>query len=1071
MAGEAVIAGPQNEIEQLAGAIAALEAQRALLGDATVDALLGPARERLAALKAQQRAPEQRKQVTVLFADLAGFTALAEGLDPEDVGRIMDAYFKRVSAILARHGGLVEKFIGDAVMAVFGLPSAREDDAERAVRAGLAMQAALDELNLDLEHAYGLRLTLRVGINSGAVLASFLGRYKDEDFAVVGDTVNVASRLEQAAPPGSVLISHETYHNVRGRFDVTAWPDLAVKGRAEPVRAYAVVRARQRAFRMATRGVEGVDTRMIGRGAELRALQDAYRDVQAASRTQAVTLVGDAGVGKSRLLYEFEGWLASDAAGSTEPQVLHGRATPEMQGVPYSLLRDLFRERLDILDSDDVATVRAKFEAGVRPALDGERACLAGHLVGFDFSGASAVRHLLGNPNFGMQAQAYLVQYFRGVTGDRPTVVCLEDIHWADNSSLDFLARLVQELGERPCLVVCLARPALYERRPEWGAGVSQARLDLNPLSPDDSRGLVEEILRNVDELPGDLEELIVRSAEGNPFYVEELIRMLLEDGVIVRGEARWAVALERLRDVRVPSTLVGVLQARLDALPLEERELLQRASVVGRLFWDAAVAQLRAQDAPAIDVPAALGAAQARELIFAHERSTFAAAREYAFKHTLLRDVTYETVLHRLRRVYHAQVARWLESHGGGRTHEYAGLIAEHYERAGEHALAAAWLLRAGDQAYEMGAFPEAISAFGRALSLLPDTDRAGRAALLIRLGGAYERQGDYPPASEYLERGLVLARELGAEKMCADALSALSAVAHRRGAHDESRGLAEAALDAARAARDAVSTAQANQQLGTIALFDGDYATAIHYYTESLEQFFEGEHQPGIAACLNRLGLAYTYLGAYANALRHFEESVAISRTLGDQWCVTSCLTCMSWMELLRGDPAAAMRYGAEGVALLREIGDRAGLATCLNNLGHAAAALGDADAAERYYGEALDLAIAIGAPAMALETIAGLAGLWSRGAPPAAERAAELLGLVLAHPARDCDVDRVADIAHAALRAALPPADLEAALARGKDLDLAGTAGRLLASRQASRWQPPAPGQAATPAPAHG
>lgn len=610
-----------TEREQLEHAIAALEAQRAILGDAVVDAALAPMREKLAALQTQA-ITERRKQVTVLFADVSGFTAMAETMDAEVVSDTMNALWQHIDTVIVEHGGLIDKHIGDAVMALWGAGETRKDDPERAIRAALEVQAEIH----DFAETHRAPIQMRIGINTGLALLGGVGT--TGEFSAIGDTVNLANRLEQAAPVGKVLISRDTYRHVRGIFDVQPQDPITVKGKTGLVQTYVVQRAKPHAFRMITRGVEGIETHMVGRDAELLILQSALQDATLQgdfdnklenAEPRVVTVVGDAGVGKSRLLYEFERWIES------LPCQIHyfkGRATPAMVNIPYSIIRDIFAYRFSIRESDSAAVVLKKFRAGMDGILDSDRADLVGHLVGFDFSASVAVKNLLGSPSFRQIAMAYLTTYMRTVA-NQPTVIFLDDIHWTDDSSLDVVHHLVTEIANARLLVVCLTRPSLFERHPNWGQDHrTYTRLDVKPLSRRASRALVGEIWQRVDQVPDDLRTLVIEGAEGNPFYVEELIKMLIEDGVIVRGEERWHISSDRLADVRVPPTLTGVLQARLDTLPREEKQLLQRASVGGRLFWDALVAELA--DAEIGQVDALLDAIQGRELIFQRGHSAF---------------------------------------------------------------------------------------------------------------------------------------------------------------------------------------------------------------------------------------------------------------------------------------------------------------------------------------------------------------------------------------------------------------------------------------------------------------
>ncbi len=692
---------------QLKQAIAALEVQRGTLGDAVVDPAIAALRRQLAEL-VEEPAPQTRKQVTVLFADVCGFTTMSESMDAEEVSDMMNALWERLDAAILENGGVIDKHLGDGVMALWGVKMAREDDPERAILAALAMQEAVG--NFDL--------TLHIGIHTGPVLLGEAGT--KGEYSAIGDAVNLASRLEDEAPTGGMLISHDTYRHVRELFEVIPQEPIQVKGKARPLQTYLVQQAKPRAFRREVRGVEGVETHMVGRDAELLTLQNIFRDVMEDGETRIVTIVGDVGVGKSRLLYEFEKWIGCLP---DEINLFKGWATPGMQVTSYGAIRRMFAHRFKIQESDSAAAVRDKFRAGVAIALEPDQADLASQLIGFDLPASPALQRALASESFRKRALTSLIDYFR-VVACEPTTIFLEDIHWADDSSLDLVDKLAEVLCEARLLVVCLARPFLFEGRPHWGEGrEAHSCLELKALSRRESRALVAEILQKADEIPAELRDLVVEGAEGNPFYVEELIKMLIDDGVIRSGEKRWQLKLERLADVHVPPTLTGVLQARLDSLPAEERTLLQRASVVGRLFWDMAVAELAKDENEGFDkdkLGQLLDAARTHELVFRREHSTIAGTEEYTFKHALLRDVTYETVLLKQRRVYHRQVAAWLEASAGERLGEYFGLIAAHYEMANQTEKAIAFLAQAGERAAKLSAFDEAVKHFSRGLELL---------------------------------------------------------------------------------------------------------------------------------------------------------------------------------------------------------------------------------------------------------------------------------------------------------------------------------------------------------------
>ncbi len=811
-----------------------------------------------------QRPESQRKQVTVLFADVSGFTAMSESMDAEDVGEVMNALWQQLDSIILTHHGAIDKHIGDAVMAVWGTAVTREEDPERAIRAALEMQTALRTFAQEQQTAVPLRL--RIGINTGPALLGEVGT--TGEFTAMGDTVNTASRLESAAPVGGILISHDTYRHVQSIFEVTEQKPITVKGKSEPLKVYTVTGLKPRVFHLKTRGIEGITTPMIGRASDLEHLQDTFYTAVQNRETHGVTIVGEAGVGKSRLLYEFDTWLS---ALPKQVESFRGRAGAEMQVQPYALLRDLFANKFQIQDSDSAQTVWQKLEAGFffnREGAENGRVQtqLLGEMLGFELRGPLDETDELKSTRFdGTQALQYLCDYFQNLLSQRASLILLEDIQWADNSSLDAIGYLLQALPNQPLMLICLARPALFERRPTWGQEwPRQSRLALSPLTGAETRQLVHEILYKVDELPAALQELIVENAQGNPFYVEELIKMLIEDGAIITSSTQWIVNPTRLSEVRIPPTLTGILQARIHSLNFQEQTILQRAAVVGRVFWDEVLSFLGERQAdPEREGPnvtseteQTLNGLQARDLITRQATTDLEGVTEFAFNNIILREVIYESVLKRERRAYHARVAEWLIDRSGERKNEFASLIAEHLERAEQSTQAIIYLRRAGEHAQRTNAFRESINFFERALSLLAASNREERIALTRQIGKALYELGQWDAAREQFQESLALAKAKADPQQMIAALQALAGVEEKQEKYAEARERLEESLRLARQYPGQIGAAQAEHIQNALDGLSGAYAAAQARVAEGLARLRASDKKEKLSDQLRSLG-----------------------------------------------------------------------------------------------------------------------------------------------------------------------------------------------------------------------
>lgn len=935
-----------SEIELLQQSISALESQRAMLGDSVVDTAIAPMREKLLLLQAQQQ-EQQRKFVTILFADVSGFTALAETLDPEDISDLMNEMWQNLDSIILAQGGSIDKHLGDGVMAIWGREQAHENDPERAIRAALEM---LDYLKSDPN--LGAKFRMRVGINTGSALLGSLGT--QGEYTAMGDTVNVAARLEKAAPVGKVLISADTYRQVRGLFNVETIPGLELKGKSEPLQAYIVHGARPRMFRPGARGVEGIETRMIGRDRPFRTLTAAIERMTSKPGLQVFTIIGDVGIGKSRLLHEVERWLD---ASSLTPWLFKARADPQRQEQALSLVRDLFFYYFQIQETDNGQVAREKLEHGVVNLL-GEKgreiAHYIGQMLGFDFSESDYLQPFRNDPRI-LRSRAFdaVVEFFSHLAESAPLLFLLEDLHWVDESSLNLFRHFREQGAHLRCVVIATARPSFFERTSEWERQLPGMEiLRLEPLREEDSHQLTREILRKVSNLPLSFEEMLVQHTDGNPFYIEELIKMFIENGSIIKSESEWRIDTEKVKSVRVPPSLVGVLQARLDRLSHEERLLLQRASVIGRVFWDDALTYIDDKEAGLGEITPLLRSLAQKELIYRRNQSVFAGSEEYLFRHVLLRDVVYEQSLKSQRRLYHHHTAQWLISKSGERAQAYAGVLAEHFDLAGEVDKAIDWYLRASQSATETFVFESAFEYLQRALVLMqlhpPDRRcieaHEQRAYVNYQLTRWQEALQDYRamlesaiqfqdlPAQMRALHGLALVNEIRgnydavleavaeAEKRydlldspdlaeMAQILLEKSRSFYYQGKYAAAKASAQRGLEAALEAQASLQTARLYNVLGMVYVVEGHYERALEYKHRSLEHWRLIGNRVYEAAMLNNIGENYRLMGEYQRALGFYEESLQMARQVRDLGQVVVCLSNMGGTYTAMGEFDAAI------------------------------------------------------------------------------------------------------------------------------------------------------------------
>ena len=881
----------------------------------------------------------------MLFADLSGYTAVAERMDPEAVKNLVDRALMRLGQEVERFGGTVDKYIGDNVMAIFGAPLSHEDDAERAVRAGFGMQAAMTEINEGLPP--GEHLDLRVGVNTGEVLAGSVG----EDYTVVGDTVNVASRLQTEARTGSVTVGEATMRATREAVRYSELAPLELKGKAAPVPAWEAVGLVSP--HAAGRAAPARESPLVGRADELAAVETLYERVLREGAPQLVTLVGQAGVGKSRLLREFERRLGSHESG---PTVRTGRCLPYGTGLVFWALGEVLRAECGIVDSDSSEEAWRKLSAyGAalfsNPDDDqGERkAALIGRLLGVEVPPELAPDE--------RDPEALRESFFSAlrsavetIARRRPMVLAFEDIHWADDGMLDAIEHLAQWV-RAPLMLVCLARDELLERRPSWGGGRRAAtQLLLEPLGAAETHELVSALISDGHELV----PAVAERSGGNPLFAEEMSRRIVEEGAQAE---------------QLPDTVQAVLAARLDALDPFERRLVQQAAVVGRTFWEGSLVSLA--EAENRDLRRALITLQQKDILAPGSEGRLAGERELAFKHVLIRDVAYGMLPKAVRSRKHFEVGTFIEERAGDRTDEVVTLLAEHYGRAaalgreggvsdaelsGMLKRGVRFLEEAGDAAARLYSNREAASHYRHAR----DVGAGGERAVLVRIG---EKLGD---------------------------------VSLRLGRVDEALAVWTECLDWHRGQEDLERVADLHRKIGAGLSHKGERKAAIEHYQKGINLLKDGKPRLELVRLYEEAAWLYLHTGDNMLAIYASEKALRLAERLGETRAASRAHGIFGRVFGRIGDTERARQNLERAVELARG-SDHTETILALSALGrHLEISEADVGRAREAFEEALALAEQVGVLPAQVELHASLAQLaaykadWER-----VERATEASG----------------------------------------------------------------------------
>jgi class 3 adenylate cyclase/tetratricopeptide (TPR) repeat protein len=896
----------------------------------------------------EQRTPvvEERKIVSVLFCDLVGFTAASEQQDPEDVRARIRPYHARLREEIERYGGTVEKFVGDAVMAVCGAPMAHEDDAERAVRAGLRILEAIAELN---EADPELGLQVRIGINTGEAVVAVGARPERGEGLVTGDVVNTANRIQTVAPVNGVAVSEQTYRTTSHVFEYEPLAPVSVKGKAEPLSLWQAKAVRDRFARDSNRGYE---TPFVGRELEKPLLIGTFERAAQQRSVQLVTIVGEPGVGKSRLAAELFAYI------DAKPELItwrQGRCLPYGEGITFWALGEIVKAEAGILESDSAEVAAAKLDAAVSPE-EPEREWLLQRL-------APLVGIEAASPAERQELFTAWRRFLESLAAARPSVFVFDDLHWADEALLAFLEYLAEWSQGVPLLVLCTARPELYERRPGWGAGQRNAHtINLSPLSDRETAELVSNLSTAI-VLSQELELAILERAGGNPLYAEEFVRLLADRGLEPSEEA--------LDESELPQGVQALIAARLDTLSPERKSLLQDAAVLGKVFWLGALAEIGNRDPGELEL--ALHDLVRKELVRPARTSSIEGESEYSFWHLLVRDVAYSQIPRAERTRRHRAAASWIERRAGARVEDLAEVLSHHYLQALEFAEAAGdttqaqelarparrFLALAGERALGLDT-AQAEARLSRALELMPSTE-AGRPDLLASWADAVFQAGRPREAAQALDEALASLRARGDTEAAARALQLRSRVAQRLG-EGRQVALAAEAVELLEQRSPGPALIAAYAQLANAQHIGGAYAEAIaaadravmlanelgqpeparalgyrgfsRVYTEGHAGFAEMEHALELlvergagrdAAILqNNLGVARYPLEGPAASLESFETGIAFceQRGLGESAAQLESNCPGLLVEL--GRPEEALERAARLAVVLEASGD---------------------------------------------------------------------------------------------------------------------------------------------------
>lgn len=924
------------------------------------------------------------RTVTVLFADISGFTSMSEKLLPDEVHQIMDRIMVQLSDAITEHGGRIDKYIGDCIMAEFGLPKASENDPQRAVDAALAMQERIKELEEKTEKEYGIQPKMRIGINTGKVLAGFVGKGDDRSYTAMGDTVNLASRLESAAPVGSILISYNTYRHITGLYAVRALDPIRVKGKEHPVKVIEVLAKKEGSRLLPLRGLSDVEIRMIGRDVELQMLSGYFQQIQNNRYMEAVAVSGQAGVGKSRLVLEFQKTLEEKGQALV---VFEAQCLPHAESDPFAPWRESLMAFFGVSSvsspRDALENIISKLESlNIHDASFGwdidHLANVLAYVLAIELDSSS-----LGGMKDGSSASTTrqkgfdaLSMLFQRVARTQSIVLVVEDLHWAPEGFVDLLMYLLQNLEDNPIFLLITTRPETVESGQLQPIQSRLHLLHLQALPQAPARNLVSHILRKIKDLPEDLRNWIAEHGGGNPLLMEELVRHMLDQGHIAVEEDQWRFCGDSWDRMKIPPTISGIIERRIDSLTPEEKALCQRAAVAGDTFWVDLLESMGARN-----IENTMKLLEEKSILVREMTGTGLGEKEYCFKLPLAREVVYQNTLKKKRSKYHEQCAVWMEKHFKDRLQEYADRLAWHYDKCRMENKALEYYMLSARRAIAVYSNKQSKRYFRRCLALvLSIMEKEGKHAHLGTVFEVYqgigfvkEHVGEYDKALTIYGEALELMDRHADHPLSfqwqAELLIMQATVLVQKGKYER----ALSALENGHRLLDRYREASGDQvQLhgklhywqGWALQQTGRYEEALKSYREGMESLGNDIRTKAGATILSGMAVTYQYLDDWDNALATSMKSLTIKESLGAHKQIATELINIGLINTKREDWKQAEMFLRRGLDISDKIGDVNKVAAAYCNLGELHVLTGDLDQAEKNLKLSLEKFESIGA-----------------------------------------------------------------------------------------------------------